>query len=123
VAEHSNDGLLGYLIAVPIEGPTDSMFVWQLAVSKGSRRARTTVALLTEFRKIIKKLSIRNIFFSSVPDSAIFRTLRGYAKKVFSTVPDLLTSLPPAIAASESEFRLTLSNAHRTGDAHTFSVR
>jgi hypothetical protein len=121
VAEHNRDGLLGYLIAVPIEGPVDSMFVWQFAVSKGSRRLKATMALLTEFRTIIEERSIRNIFFSTEPRSPVFRTLRSYARKVFSSVPDVLNSLPPAVSAKESEFLLNLTGIHRDGIPRTSS--
>jgi hypothetical protein len=114
VAEHSSAGLLGYLIAVPIEGPVDSMFVWQLAASKGSISAQATLALLTEFREIINKLSIKVIFFSSVPQSAVLRTLRGYARKVFSSAPDTLSALPSEVNTEECEFVLNLTgNAPR----------
>jgi hypothetical protein len=123
VAEHNRDGLLGYLIAVPIEGPADSMFVWQLAASKGSRRTKATLALLTQFREIIEDLSIRNIFFSTVPSSGVFRALRSYARKVFSSVPDALNPLPPAVNAKESEFLLNLSGIHRDGSTHASSSR
>jgi hypothetical protein len=46
VAEHSTRGPLAYLLAVPVEGPEDSMFVWQLAVSKGTVRGKAVLALL-----------------------------------------------------------------------------
>jgi hypothetical protein len=113
VAEHSARGLLGYLIAVPIEAPTESMFVWQFAVLKGQSRAKATLAILIEFRKILTDLSIRNLSFSTVPHSAVFRTLRGYARKIFASVPDALSVLPPGVNAEESEFLLNLSGADR----------
>jgi hypothetical protein len=109
VAEHSARGLLGYLIAVPIEAPTDSMFVWQFAVLKGHGRAKAALAILIEFRKILTDLSIRNLSFSSAPHSAVFRTLRGYARRVFAAVPQSLSVLPPGVNAEESEFLLNLS--------------
>jgi hypothetical protein len=114
VAEHNRNGLVGYLISVPIEGPADSLFVWQLAASKGSSRTKATVALLTELRKIIEERSIHNIFFSTVPSSTVFRALRSYARRVFSSVPDILNSLPPAVSSKESEFLLNLTGIPRT---------
>jgi len=121
VAEHNREGLVGYLIAVPVEGPANSLFVWQLAVSKGSRRTKAAIALLMELREIIEERSIRNIFFSTVPSSAVFRALRSYARKVFSSVPDVLNSLPPAVSAKETEFLLNLTGIHRDGTPHTSS--
>jgi hypothetical protein len=121
VAEHNSDGLVGYLIAVPIEGPANSLFVWQLAVSKGSTHTKATTALLTELRELTEERSIRNIFFSTVPGSAVFRTLRSYTKKVFSSVPDVLNSLPQAVSAKESEFLLNLTSIHRSGTLQTSS--
>jgi hypothetical protein len=121
VAEHSSDGLLGYLIAIPIEGPADSMFVWQLAASRAPRRAKATMALLTEFRRIINELSIKVVFFSSVPHSAVFRTLRGYARKVFSSVPDPLNALPSEVSAEECEFVLKLSGIRHDAIINTSS--
>ena len=120
VAEHSSDGLLGYLIAVPLEGPSNSMFIWQLAVSKGPRRPKATMALLTEFRRMMKRLSIRNIFFSSVPHSAVLRVIRGYARRVFSSEPNALNSLPPGVNSEESEFLLNLRGIRRRRGAQIF---
>jgi hypothetical protein len=113
VAEHSARGLLGYLIAVPIEAPTDSMFIWQFAVLKGQNRAKAASSILIEFRKILSDLSIRNLCFSSVPHSAVFRTLRGYAREVFTAVPGALSVLPPGVNGEETEFLLNLSGVDR----------
>lgn len=110
VAEHNSEGLLGYLIAVPIDGPKNSMFVWQLAASEGSNRSDATLAILMEFRRIVKEHLIESVLFSAVPGSSLFRTLRGYAQKVFSSAPTSLHSLPPVVNALESEFLLEIND-------------
>jgi len=94
--------------------PADSIFVWQLAASKGPERAKATLALLVQFRDIVGELAVRNIVFSSVPNSAAFRTIRRYASKVFSSVPEAINAVPPAVDAKESEFLLDLGNTRRS---------
>jgi len=115
IAEHSSKGRLAYLLAVPINGPEDSIFVWQLAALEGSARTKATLALLAEFRNIVGELAVRSIVFSSVPNSAVFRAIRRYAWTVFSSVPETLNALPSAVNDKESEFRLNLSGICRSG--------
>src|SRR5258706_12065916 len=69
VAEHSNEGLLGYLLAVPIEAPSKALHVWQFATSEAGQRRNVAVPLITEFRTIAQRLRIRKIAFSSIPGS------------------------------------------------------
>jgi len=113
IAEHSSEGPRAYLLAVPVEGAEDSMFVWQLAASKGLGREKVTFALLAEFRNIAHKFAVRNIAFSSVPNSASFRTIRRLAWEVFSSEPKAISALPPSIGRKESEFLLNLSDTRR----------
>ena|ERR1700730_10269116 len=122
VAEHSRRGPLAYLLAVPVDGPEDSMFVWQLAVSKGPEREKATLVLLTQFNNIVRDLAVRNIVFSSVPNSAAFRAIRRYASKVFSSAPMAVNALPPAVDSKESEFLLDLGHARRS-DSSTIKMR
>jgi len=119
VAEHSTRGPLAYLLAVPVDGPEDSMFIWQLAVSKGAERTNATLALLAQFRDTVEELKVRNIIFSSVPNSSAFRAIRRYASKVFSSEPKAINALPPAVDAKESEFLLDLCRARRSGSPQT----
>jgi len=106
IAEHSGEGPLGYLLALAIEDPEHAIFVWQLASSKNSQQENATLALLTEFRNIIKGLAIRRIVFSSVPGSSNYRVIRKYAWKVFSSIPREIHLLPPLVEPRESEFVL-----------------
>lgn len=111
VAEHSSKGQLGYLLSVPVKGPRRSIFVWQLAVQSDSADTNPAIALLSEFRREITQSSIHDVLFSTVPQSAAFRTIRRYALKVFSSVPQRTSALPTTVAATESEFLLRLSDA------------
>ena len=106
IAEHSSEGPRAYLLAVPVE--EDSVFVWQLAASKGSGREKTTLALLANFRNVIEEIAVRNIVFSSVPNSLSFRTIRRFAWKVFAAKPKVVSALPPSVGMEESEFLLHL---------------
>jgi len=113
VAEHSEEGPLGYLLAVPVDDPEDAIFVWQLASSDGPQREKAMRRILTEFRSIILSLEIHRIVFSSVPNSPTYRAIRRYAWRVFSAVPQVVTPLPAFVDTSESEFLLRLSEARR----------
>jgi hypothetical protein len=113
IAEHSSEGPRAYLLAVPVEGSVDSVFVWQLAASKGHGREKATSALLVEFRNIVEECAVRNIAFSSVPNSPSFRTIRRVAWEVFSSEPKATSALPPSVGKEESEFLLNLSDTRK----------
>src|SRR6266567_2192590 len=68
IAEHSNGDPAAYLIAVPVEGPAESLFIWQLASSKDSQQQRATMAVLMELRNTVLNLGIERIMFSAVPN-------------------------------------------------------
>ncbi len=109
VAEHSGRGPMAYMLAVPVEGPEQTVFVWQLASTKSGQKAKATLALLTEFRTILARRSVRTIAFSSVPNSPNYRAIRQYAWKVFSLPPERTGLLPFSVSSSESEFLLNLN--------------
>ena len=117
IAEHSKDGPLAYLIAVPVEAPERSLFVWQLAATGEARKSKAMFDLLSEFRKIVFRSGFNNILFTTIPDSAIHRLIRQYAWKLGSVVPELLNSLPAVVSSNESEFRLQLTDAFQTATA------
>jgi len=112
IAESSKDGPLAYLVAVPVEGPEKSIFVWQLASQQSPLREKSTLALLTEFRSLLKTLDVRAVMFSSFPNSAAFRAIRRYALRVFSSVPKATN--PVAVDVKESEFLLNLGKPTST---------
>ncbi len=115
IAEQSSEGPIAYLLAVPVNGPGDSIFIWQLAASDCKDADKATLAVLTEFREIVFSLPLDNILFSSIPNSSVYRLIRRYAWKLASLVPERLNALPPAVNDSESEFLLKLKSVRRSG--------
>ena len=110
VAEHSSSGPIAYLLAVPIEGQGNSIFIWQVAALEGRQRNKATSAILTEFRKTVLDLAFDSVQFSSVPNSSAYRLIRRYAWKLASIVPEKLHALPAVVSDRETEFRLSVSN-------------
>ena len=113
VAEHSTDGLLAYLLAVPIEGPNRALFVWQLAASTEGQRRNAILAILTAGRRIARKLQIAAIVFSTIPSSPALRLIRRYTRKVFSAVPEPTSTIPSLVCQHEKEYRLELTTSKR----------
>jgi len=116
IAENTRAIPLAYLLAVPIEGPGTSLFIWQVATSKGRERDKATWAILTEFRKLVIDLAVDRVEFSSIPNSAAYRLIRRYARKLASLVPEKLHHLPLAVSDTESEFRLNVDDIHPFGE-------
>jgi len=108
ISEHSTEGPLAYLLALPVKDPRHSVFVWQFAASEGPEREAASLALLTESSEVAARLEVENVVFSCVPNSAEYRAIRRYARKIFSSVPRALSSLPPLVNPSEREFLLPL---------------
>jgi hypothetical protein len=108
VAEHSAEGVLAYLLSVPVEGPGNSVFIWQVAASEGRQRNKAMLATLTRFREIVFALSVEKVFFSTVLNSPIYRLIRRYAWQLASLVPEELNPLPSVVNSNESEFWLDL---------------
>ena len=108
VAENSDRGRAGYLLAVPIEGPEESLFVWQLAALPGGEQEKTTLTLLVALREFAKDRHIRAIAFSMEPRSAAYRLISRYTHKLTASSPRLTSVLPPIVAAAESEYRVDL---------------
>ena len=108
VADHSTEGPLGYLLAVPIEAPSKALHVWQLAASETGLRERATLVLLTHGSKIAQRLRIKAISFSTVPGSPAFRLIRRYALRFLSTTPETVSLIPSLVSPNEREYRLEL---------------
>lgn len=108
VAEHSSNGLIAYLLSVPVEGPAKTLYVWQLATCEKGTRTDATVALLVEFRRIARELHIRRIAFSSTPASSRFRAIRRHVANVFSVTPEPISSVPSLVCPNEQEFQFDL---------------
>jgi hypothetical protein len=108
VAEDGERGQAGYLLAVPIEGPEESLFVWQLAALPGGEQEKATLALLVALREFASDKHIRTIAFSMEPSSAAYRLISRYTNRLVASSPRLTSVLPPIIAAGESEYRVDL---------------
>lgn len=109
VAEDSKNGPHAYLLAVPVEAPEKTMFVWQLASQKGSLREDAILALLNKFRDLLRTSAIVNIAFSTLPKSSAFRAIRRYAWRVFSSVPQATSAV--VVDSKETEFLLRLTGS------------
>ena len=108
VAEDSDRGQAGYLLAVPIEGPEESLFVWQLAALPGGEQEKTTLSLLVALREFASDRHIRAIAFSMEPRSAAYRLISRYTSKLAASSPRFTSVLPPIVATGESEYRIDL---------------
>jgi hypothetical protein len=120
VAEESERGLVGYLLALPVEPPEASIFVWQLAASHKMPQSKIILALLREFRKKISESHVFRVLFSSVPNSVVYRAVRHYAWEIFASVPTRQNMLPSSIDANEAEFILHVSK--KTSVRSNFTV-
>lgn len=105
VSERGTEGPVAYLLAVPIEAPSKAIFVWQLASSDASQPGDATLALLVELREIVRRLRVRRIAFSTVPESSTFRLIQTYAKRVFSANPHPVSMLPAKIGSNEKVYQ------------------
>ena len=108
IAEHVDYGQLGYLLAVPLEGPKKSLFVWQLAALERGLGEGATLALLTALRDFACGEHVRSIAFSLRPRSATYRLIARYTDKLVANIPRLTSALPLAIALDESEYQIDL---------------
>jgi hypothetical protein len=108
VADHSSEGPLAYLLAVPIEGPGNALYLWQLAASETGQKRNAIETLLGEGYKIAQKLHIDTLSFSAVPNSPAFRLIRRYALRFLSRTPEATTAIPQLVCPNEKEYRLLL---------------
>lgn len=105
VAVDPKHGPVAYLLSLPVStSRKKSLFVWQLAASPRGRRYGATHLLLLALRKMVRKMRIRFIVFSSVPDSPEFRAIRRQARTLFGAVPHSRHILPSGISPREHEF-------------------
>jgi hypothetical protein len=105
VAEHSSDGPVAYLLAVPIEGPNESLFVWQLAVTEnGKSKGKVSLILLKKLREMARADHVQIIAFSTRPNSAVHRLITQHTKKLAAMPPHYASALPSSVARNESEY-------------------
>lgn len=110
VAEHAQFGRVAYLLSVPVTQPRGKnvLYIWQMASSKAGRRAGAVDVLLLQLRTLIRKMRIRYILFTMVPDSPEFRLIRRYAHSLFRNTPHPGQNLPPIVSRCEYEFTVAV---------------
>lgn len=108
VVEQPQEGLLAYLLAVPIEGPEKSLFVWQLAASAGKAQGEAVLHILTTLRDISMRTGIKTIAFSMRPRSAAYRLISRYTRELIARAPKLSSALPFVVSKDESEYRIEI---------------
>lgn len=107
IAEKTDEGLLGYLLAVSMEAPNESLFVWQMATSHDPKR-KISLGLLTALRDLARAQHVRTISFSARPRSAAYRIISQYTQRLVTTIPRFASALPPSVAENENEYRVDL---------------
>ncbi len=108
VAENSSDGLMAYLLAVPVQDPLKTLHVWQLASAEASNSGNAPLALVRKLRSIARRLGIRRVTFSSVPNSPSFRAARRLTSKVFSATVKQGSVLPTSVGDKECQYQFEL---------------
>jgi hypothetical protein len=105
VAEDAKHGPVAYLLSLPVNTSRErALYVWQLAASLRGRRNGAVHLLLLELRKLVRRMRMRFIIFSAVPDSPEFRAIRRQARTLFGAVPHPRHVLPPGVSRTEHEF-------------------
>ena len=107
IAETPEEGPIAYLLAVPVEAPTESLFVWQMA-SIAKVRKQGSLSLLKVLKDLAHERKVETISFSAEPQSAAYRLIRQYTNKLVARVPQLSFALPFVVAPRESEYRVNL---------------
>jgi hypothetical protein len=105
VAEDSKYGPVAYLLSLPVNTSREkALYVWQLAASPRGRRNGAIHLLLLSLQKFVRKMKIRFLVFSAVPDSPEFRAIRRQAHTIFGTVRNSRHVLPSGVSRNEHEF-------------------
>jgi hypothetical protein len=112
VAEKTDMGPCGYLLAVPIVSAEESLFVGQLAALDSGPEDQGTLLLLSALRDIARKGAVRTIGFSVRPDSAAHRLISKYSDRLVAKEPQFTAPVPPNVASNESEYRIDLTTKH-----------
>jgi hypothetical protein len=107
VAEHAKLGPIAYLLSLPIhKSQVKALYVWQLAASASGRRTGAIHLLLLSLRTLVRRMPVKLIVFSAIPDSPDFRAIRRYAYALFGDVPHSHQKLPSTVSRNEFEFML-----------------
>jgi len=108
VAEDAAGGRLAYLLAVPVSEPPHALFVWQLAARHDLANSEAARALIQQLKRQCSRGKVESIYFSSLPNTAVLRILKGYIREIFDTEPIQTSVLHELIAPGEAEFRIDL---------------
>lgn len=108
LAEDRSGQRLAYLLAVPIEAPANSLYVWQLAGVDQPDMEGVIHEVLRELDKSAKTQGIKSLIFSAIPTSPSFRKIRLYIARIWNTEPGHVRTLPDIIAPDETEFQVDL---------------
>lgn len=108
VAEHSSEGPLAYMLAVPIEGPDNTLHVWQFAVTATGAQLHAAADLLGEFYGFVRRLGVRTIAFSSVAGSPEYRAIRKAIWEMSAAKPQLVGVVPRSVSRTQTEYRIHL---------------
>jgi ribosomal protein S18 acetylase RimI-like enzyme len=105
VAEDTKHGLVAYLLSLPVNTSREkTLYVWQLAASPRGRHSGAIHLLLLALRKLVRRMRIRSLVFTAVPDSPEYRAIRRYAKTLSGAAPRAKQSLPSRVSQNEHEF-------------------
>ena len=108
LAESESGVPLAYLLAVPVDEPANSLYVWQLATSSQGQNADAVFGLLLEMYEVTKKLGIATVIFSAQPGSPSLRAVQKYLFKILRKKPVRTVVLPAIVAPDESEYKIDL---------------
>ena len=109
VAIAPDQSRLGYLLAMAGSDPSNTAFVWQLAVTFQGRRLKAQDQLASYLKTAVKARGTTRIVFTSVPNSAAERSVGSLAKRIFSATPRMNRRLPSSVSRKEREYILSLT--------------
>lgn len=105
---HSGD-LLGYVLAMPVEDPPNSVYVWQLATTKGSKKAGAGMRLLEELKKALLTADFATVIFSASEGSAELRAIRQSVSQLVQREVKMVRRVPLIVAPAENEYQIRLN--------------
>jgi len=107
VVEHAKLGPVAYLLSLPVDlSRGRTLYVWQFAASASGRRTGAIHLLLLALRKLARRMRLRSLLFTAIPDSPEFRAIRRYAYTLSGGVPRAHQRLPSTVSRNECEFIL-----------------
>lgn len=109
VAEHVKLGPVAYLLSIPISKPRNNvLYIWQLAASANGQRTGAIDVLLLGLRAFVRRMRIRSLRFTAIPNSPEFRAIRRYAYTLSAKEPQSNQELPSMVSRNEREFTIAV---------------